>query len=107
MADLIADSPVDVLVRDADLVATVDDHRTEIRGGWVAVRGGLIAGVGSRGSEPAALRTLDARSCLVTPGLINTHHHIYQNLTRAYLPAVNGTLFMVTENPNNLYAIKK
>ena len=29
----------------------------------------------------------------MTPGLINTHHHIYQNLTRSYRPAVNGTLF--------------
>ena len=42
---------------------------------------------------PVAGRLLDARGCLVTPGLINTHHHIYQNLTRSYRPAVNGTLF--------------
>jgi cytosine/adenosine deaminase-related metal-dependent hydrolase len=36
---------------------------------------------------------LRADGCLVTPGLVNTHHHIYQNLTRSYRPATNGTLF--------------
>jgi cytosine/adenosine deaminase-related metal-dependent hydrolase len=75
-------------------VATLDDDDREIPGGWVAVTGGLVSGVGGPGDPPpAAMTTLDAGGCLVTPGLINTHHHIYQNLTRAYRPAVNGSLF--------------
>lgn len=85
--------PADLLVRGAELVATVDDDRTEIPGGWVAITDGLVSGVGPPGSEPAATRTLDASGCLVTPGLINTHHHIYQNLTRAHRPATKATLF--------------
>jgi cytosine/adenosine deaminase-related metal-dependent hydrolase len=36
---------------------------------------------------------LRADGCLVTPGLVNTHHHLYQNLTRSFRPVVNGTLF--------------
>ncbi|MDA3040328.1 MAG: 8-oxoguanine deaminase, partial [Actinomycetota bacterium] len=88
-----ASPPAELLVRDADLVATVDDGRRELRGGWVAMSGGFITGVGGPGSEPEALRTIDARGCLVTPGLVNTHHHLYQNLTRAYGPALEGNLF--------------
>ena len=84
----------DLLVTDADLVATVDDARREIPGGWVAVTDGLVSGVGSAADpRPDAVRTLDARGCLVTPGLVNTHHHLYQNLTRAYGPALTGGLF--------------
>ena len=86
--------PVDLLVRNARLVATVDDARTELAGGWVAITGGIVTAVGaSTDPEPSAARVLDATDCLVTPGLINTHHHIYQNLTRSYAPAVNGSLF--------------
>ena len=85
--------PVDLLISNALLVATVDDDRAEIAGGWVAITDGLIGGVGQAGAEPDATRTLDATDCLVTPGLINTHHHIYQNLTRAYRPALDGNLF--------------
>ena len=85
---------VDLLVRDAVLVATVDDDRRELEGGWVAVNDGLVAAVGaSADAPPGADRVIDASGCLVTPGLINTHHHIYQNLTRSFRPAVNGTLF--------------
>jgi cytosine/adenosine deaminase-related metal-dependent hydrolase len=85
---------VDLLVRDADLVATVDDARRELPGGWVAIDGGLVTAVGGPGDEPPpAAEVLSARGCLVTPGLINTHHHIYQNLTRSFGPVVNGTLF--------------
>lgn len=85
---------VDLLVRDAVVVATVDDDRRELDGGWVAIAGGLVEAVGGAGDpEPAAQHVLDASGCLVTPGLVNTHHHIYQNLTRSFRPAVNGTLF--------------
>ena len=84
----------DLLVRDAVLVATCDAGRREISGGWVAVTDGLISAVGGAADPvPPARRVLNAGGCLVTPGLINTHHHIYQNLTRSYRPVVNGTLF--------------
>ena len=84
----------DLLVRGAQLVATLDDERREIEGGWVAVTDGLVSDVGRpTDPTPVAGRVLNARGCLVTPGLINTHHHIFQNLTRSFRPAVNGTLF--------------
>ncbi|MGY1711924.1 8-oxoguanine deaminase [Geodermatophilus sp. SYSU D00758] len=84
----------DLLVHDAELLATVDAGRRELAGGWVAVTGGVVTGVGGPGHPPpAAARRVDARGCLVTPGLVNTHHHLYQNLTRAYAPALTGGLF--------------
>ena len=86
--------PVDLLVAGADLVVTMDDDRRELPGGWVACHGGSVVAVGG-GSDPVpeAARVLRADGCLVTPGLVNTHHHIYQNLTRAYLPATSSSLF--------------
>jgi cytosine/adenosine deaminase-related metal-dependent hydrolase len=84
----------DLLVTDAELLATVDDGRREIPGGWVAVTDGAISGLGGPADpRPPAARTVDARGCLVTPGLVNTHHHLYQNLTRAFAPALTGGLF--------------
>jgi cytosine/adenosine deaminase-related metal-dependent hydrolase len=84
----------DLLIRNALLVATCDDAGTEIAGGWVAITDGLVSGTGGPGDPvPEANRTIDAEGCLVTPGLVNVHHHIFQNLTRSYAPVVNGTLF--------------
>jgi cytosine/adenosine deaminase-related metal-dependent hydrolase len=84
----------DLLILNADLVATVDSDHRELRNGWVAIDNGLITGVGgSADRPPAAERTIDASGCLVTPGLINTHHHLYQNLTRAYSPMTDLPLF--------------
>lgn len=84
----------DLLIRRARLLATVDNDRRELAGGWVAVDGGFITAVGaSTDTEPAAAETIDATDCLVTPGLINTHHHIFQNLTRAYPPMTDKPLF--------------
>ncbi|MBO0691303.1 MAG: 8-oxoguanine deaminase [Acidimicrobiaceae bacterium] len=89
-----SDSPVDLLVENALLVVTMDDHRRELAGGWVALADGLVSAVGDVATaKPEAAAVLDATGCLVTPGLVNTHHHIYQNLTRAYAPAANQPLF--------------
>ncbi len=84
----------DLLVHDAALVATMDDGGRELPGGWVAVTGGMISGVGGAGEQPpAAARRLSAAGCLLTPGLINTHHHLFQNLTRAWAPMTSAPLF--------------
>jgi len=83
----------DLLIRDALVVATMDDERREIVGGWVAITDSKISAIGTSGSEPSAREVIDARGCLVTPGLINTHHHLYQNLTRAYPPMTTAPLF--------------
>ena len=82
----------------ADLVVTnahlYIDRGLEIAGGWLAIADGRVAAFGDSGvAPPAATRTIDAAGALLTPGLVNAHHHMYQNLTRAYAPAVNGSLF--------------
>jgi cytosine/adenosine deaminase-related metal-dependent hydrolase len=68
--------------------------REEIAGGWVLIDGGFVAAVGrSPDPEPAADDVLDATDCLVTPGLVNGHHHMFQNLTRAWPPMTDKPLF--------------
>jgi cytosine/adenosine deaminase-related metal-dependent hydrolase len=86
--------PLDLVVRDALLVATMDNQRRELPGGWVGIRDGLVAALGP-GSQPPppASQTISAEHCLVTPGLVNTHHHLFQNLTRAYQPMTSAPLF--------------
>ena len=86
--------PVDLLIEDAWLVATMDDQRRELAGGWVAIDNGFVVGVGSMNDPtPVSLQQVNASGCLVTPGLVNTHHHLFQNLTRAYRPMTSAPLF--------------
>ena len=63
-------------------IATCDDDATEHESGWLLVEDGVIAAVGS-GGEPDADERVDLNGTVVTPGLVNTHHHLYQTLTRA------------------------
>jgi cytosine/adenosine deaminase-related metal-dependent hydrolase len=63
-------------------VATMDDEGTEHPGGWVLIQDGLVSAVGS-GAKPEADETQDVNGAVVTPGLVNAHHHLWQNLTRA------------------------
>ena len=82
----------DLVVAGARCVATMDEQRGELADGWVAITDGLVSGVGT-GVPPAAATTINASGCLVTPGLVNTHHHLFQNLTRAYPPMTDKPLF--------------
>jgi cytosine/adenosine deaminase-related metal-dependent hydrolase len=80
------------VVVDGAAVSTMDSNGTEHGSGYVILDGEWITEVGS---GPAPLRPgdsiVDGRGCLVTPGLINTHHHLYQWATRGF--AQNSTLF--------------
>ncbi len=83
-----------LLIRNASLVVTMDDHRREIPDGGFFVRDGFIEQVGSSSDLPAiADEVLDMRGHMVLPGLINTHHHFYQTLTRAVPAAQDANLF--------------
>jgi cytosine/adenosine deaminase-related metal-dependent hydrolase len=84
----------DLLISGATLVATMDDSRRELIGGWIAITNGLIEAIGTPSDEPpAALRHLAANDSLITPGLINSHHHLFQNLTRAMPTMTSKPLF--------------
>lgn len=63
-------------------VVTMDDAGAEHPSGWVLVEDEVIVGAGG-GEEPLAHERIDLRGAVVTPGLVNTHHHLYQTLTRA------------------------
>ncbi|MET0133448.1 MAG: 8-oxoguanine deaminase [Kibdelosporangium sp.] len=91
---------MDTLITGAH-IATVDGRQTEYQQGHIAVVDGRIAAVGE-GTPPAPYENLpktDAQGCLVTPGLVNTHHHLYQWGTRGYAQQENLFGWLVTLYP--------
>jgi 8-oxoguanine deaminase len=83
-----------LLIRNAELVATMDDGDTRIADGGVYVVDNAIAQVGPASELPeTAEETIDARGMVILPGLVNTHHHFYQTLTRNLPAAQNAKLF--------------
>ena len=80
------------LIRNAEVVVTMNPTRAELSGTDILIEDGLIISV-----EPAlpgeADEVIDARGCVVTPGLVNTHHHLYQTLTRAVPGGQDALLF--------------
>ena len=89
-------TPNSVLIRDAEVVVTQDAARRELRGASVLLRGEMIAAVYAAGEAPADLaadEVIDARGHAVLPGLVNTHHHMSQSLTRAVPGAQEAELF--------------
>ncbi len=81
----------ELLLRRADCVVTMDAARREIAGGDVLIRDGAVAAVGV--GLATSGRVVEARGCVVTPGLVNTHHHLYQTLTRAVPGGQDALLF--------------
>jgi 8-oxoguanine deaminase len=89
-----SDKPELLLIRDIHTVATMDAEDRQLRGGFIYAEGGEIKLVGQqppRGLRPT--RTISARTCIAVPGLINTHHHLFQTLTRACTAAADAELF--------------
>ncbi len=83
-----------LLIRNAQCVATLDDERRELKNASIFIRGHRIELIAPQAEAPQTTdEVVDARGHLVTPGLVNTHHHMYQSLIRA-IPAVqNAELF--------------
>jgi 8-oxoguanine deaminase len=83
-----------LLVQHARLLVTMNSQRHKIADGGIFVRDNVIEAVGPTNELPCeAERILDASRHLVMPGLVNTHHHLYQTLTRALPAAENVELF--------------
>ena len=83
-----------LLIRNAKLLVTMDDHRREIPDGGLFVRDGFIEFAGPTAELPeSADEELNLEGYILLPGLVNTHHHFYQTLTRAVPAAQNANLF--------------
>jgi hypothetical protein len=83
-----------LLARHAEILVTMDDERREIPDGAVLVEDGMITAVGSTEDLPSEADTvLDLRGQIVLPGMVNTHHHLDQTLTRNLPQAQNINLF--------------
>jgi cytosine/adenosine deaminase-related metal-dependent hydrolase len=84
-------STSEILIRGARAVVTMDATRRELAGADVLIRDGVIVAVG-QGLRTAG-RVVGAAGCVVTPGLVNTHHHLFQTLTRAVPGGQDALLF--------------
>jgi cytosine/adenosine deaminase-related metal-dependent hydrolase len=82
------------LLADAALVATFDDAGREIAGACVLIRDNVIEAILEPGApQPEVDERIDCSNLVLMPGLVNTHHHFYQTLTRNVPGAQNAALF--------------
>ena len=82
----------DTLIRGATTVLTMDDNRSELSDTDILIRDGVIAAIGPALAADGC-KVVDAAGTVVTPGLVNTHHHLYQTLTRAVPGGQDALLF--------------
>ena len=81
-----------LLIKNADILVTMNGAREEIAGGGLFARDGVIQEIGTALPQEAD-DIVDAGGCIVTPRLINTHHHLFQTLTRAVPDGQDALLF--------------
>ncbi|MDO6796902.1 8-oxoguanine deaminase [Shimia thalassica] len=81
----------EILIQNASHVLTMDDARREMAGVDIRIKDGVIAEIGH--GLAGGAETVLASGCVVTPGLVNTHHHLYQTLTRAVPGGQDALLF--------------
>jgi 8-oxoguanine deaminase len=96
--------PGDLLIKNIGYLVTMNAGREILRDAWLRARGGLIEAMGT-GMPPdaAGVPVHDARGGIATPGLINTHHHFYQTMARAYSPGNNLPLLPWLAHLNRLW----
>ncbi len=83
-----------LLLKNADIIVCMDDAGRELQTGSIYCRDGMIEAVGAAEDLPdSADRVIDMTGKIIIPGLVNTHHHLFQNLTRVLPAAQNATLF--------------
>jgi 8-oxoguanine deaminase len=82
-----------LLLKNADVALTMDDTRREIVGGCVRIAGNRITDVGVAAEMPPADEEIDLQGHVLMPGLVNTHHHMFQCLTRATPGGQDAELF--------------
>ena len=80
------------VIRSADVVLTMDDAGTRLQNADILIEAGVITAVGPQ-LDADGLPQVNAEGCVVTPGLVNTHHHLFQTLTRAVPAAQDALLF--------------
>ena len=86
--------PSSLLIRDIHTLVTMDDKGTRHSGGYIYIEDGAIRKMGK--TVPAGLRadrTIRANTCVAIPGMVNTHHHLFQTLTRACRDTADSELF--------------
>lgn len=86
------------LIQDADIIATMDDVGTEVTRGSILIENGVVHAIGPasdlRFFAETADTIVDASGTVITPGLVNTHHHMFQTLTRAVPAGIDASLFV-------------
>lgn len=82
-----------ILIRQADSILTMDDERRELTDNDIRISEGQITEIGQNLISKGEKNVINAHGCLITPGLVNTHHHLFQTLTRAVPGGQDALLF--------------